>query len=93
MRDVQSPIRAHARQKSAEYCVQVATKGESANPDWLLYCCKILYCKSSLQETDQESKEELLHLLISSWQSGERLQRRVQSAQRTGQACGTFRGP
>ena len=35
---VQSPIRAHARQKSAEYCVQVAIRGESASPDWIQLC-------------------------------------------------------
>ena len=32
-RDVHSPIRAQARQKSREYCRHVPIKGEIANPD------------------------------------------------------------
>ena len=38
MRDVHSPISAHAKQKSTEYWVHVATNGERAKPDWT-HCC------------------------------------------------------
>ena len=91
IRDVHSPISAHARQKSTEYCVQVASKGESASPDWIQYCFSTgvrsftvrVLCKKPVKSArkDCSISSALPESKVSTWESGKHLQRRVHSAQ------------
>ena len=97
IRDVHSPISAQAKQKSTEYCVQVATNGERAKPDWIQRCisCRVrswlerVLCKKPVNSPRNACSTVSVAVASSESNSvsGKRLQRRVQSAQSKNGGC------